>query len=339
MKLAAAVAAGFVLHDVVDAVANWGLGVPGALEEDPMALFGAGWLETRNPGRPEFIKPELGGHKDYLHYMVTHDPLLIKINARAFSDLVNGKGSRPSLSESFMKHMEYAYHELKHTTAPLSEVAHVAFFTFASIHSNYFTYGDVRRTFGVTGVDESIWDSETFTIKDYEQNIPPVHIKGSLSGIDKIMHFANFAFLTHQYQYACKHGLQEATRIPRFARAVAAMGSTPTREAELLATLGQYVWEYFETAEWKKEMREKRQYIKPTKGFKDPDLSGDYYANKLAIVFAVALSVEPLDNEYMETVIRMLDTPEELIGELESQVGIPVSWPTRSFVQAPIDSM
>ena len=189
---------------------SWGLSVPDAEEEQQVKEFTPGWLETRNPNRPAFIQPEMGGHKGYLRYMTMNDPLLKNILHTAFTDAVRSGSVRPSLSGAFKKHLQYAAKELANTGATLDDVAHIAFFTFAAVNSNYFTYQEIHDSFGVDVDMSGHSGNQSFLVANFPDNVPTVFSSGASEPLDadKPIHFANFAFLTHEYWYAKKYGLQ-----------------------------------------------------------------------------------------------------------------------------------
>lgn len=320
LRLAGAAIGGYALRDVVDASARWALDVPGSIDEAVILPYLPGYLETQYPNRPAFIEAGMGGHKSYLKYMASQDESLAQAHGMAFADLMKPVTRKPPLSERIFQHMQYAHKVLRYTTAPLSEVVHLSMFTMASVHSNFYTYGEVRHSFGVkdnTGKP----DTKLFDITDYEGNVPHVLTDETANGIDQSFHFANFAFLKSQLKYAGIHGLQEVKRIPNLASAFASIGTTPGDQSEITAQVGQLAWEWYETRAWLKEMDHNGQYASPDTGLFDPGLERDFRANLMGTAFAdLLVRKDPYDWSYVETVLAAVDSPNDLFV-LASQNG------------------
>jgi len=303
---------------VYSLITDLGFAVPDDSGERPKSAFRPGWIESQIPDRGPFIKAQASGHADYLRNMATH-PLLRKVFHLAFTDLVKPrvkKQKRPTLQETITAHVGYAARSLQqmYGYASVSDVTHVMFMSLAGVHSNFFSNGDVRHQFGAP-IDFKHDDRSRFTIAPYEHNIPVV-VKGDGSrgfDYDKMMHFSNFAFLTHQFWYANEYNLPEAREIPNFARIYTSFGSTPLEKAKRLAMLGQYMWETYETKRWIDGMVQQGEYVEPVTGFADADMGGDFDSNRFGIAYACALADKNLTVSKLADSIGMLGQKESLI--------------------------
>jgi hypothetical protein len=299
---------------------KWGLSVPDYQEEEAVSKFTPGWLEKRQPERPAFISSESGGHAEYLHFMAVNDGIINKILRQAFADLSQiTEGPRPSLATVFRTHLKYAKEALG-KDVPISEAMHVAFFTFAAVHSTFFSHKEMRDNFGLSIDYPPGKKDDPFYMGAFENGIPVVFAddNGEEKGIDKSFHFGNFAFIAHEYWYAKRWGLQEANRIPNAARILADTAGSPEKNAERLVAIGQYVWETDETLSWIDDMFKKRAIIwPPHTGLFEPDVVNDYRANKLGVIFALSVVGDSLTEDQVLYAIDNLDYPNDVLAKVQ----------------------
>ncbi len=289
-----------------DWIRHWGISIPASVDEEQRPFATPGWLEARHPDRPAFISGNSGGHRDYVYYMTTHDPLLRGVCSRAFYDLEFRANGRPTVGESFAQHISYAMDEMKDKDPSISDIVHVAFFSFAAVYSNFYTYGDMRHTFNVHDVHPEYDDKRDFSVYDYEENVPLVFKNSLPHEIDKVMHVANFGFLAHQFEYARLYGLQEAVRIPRLAHAIASVGYTPEKEAEIIVLLGGIAWESYEMGVWINEMVKYKRFTVAKGGYFDPGVGTDFQANIIGLNLAKELTGKRLTAESVRQAITHL---------------------------------
>lgn len=289
-----------------DWMRRWGISVPGSVDEEQRPFATPGWLETRNPNRPAFISANSGGHRDYVYYMTTQDPLLRDVCSRAFYDLEFRANGRPTVAESFTQHISYAMDEMKDKDPSINDIVHVAFFSFAALYSNFYTYGDVRHIFNVRDVHPEYDDRRDFSIYDYEEHVPLVFKDSAPRDIDKVMHLANFGFLAHQFEYARLYGLQEAERIPRLAHAIASAGYSPEEEAEIIVFLGGVAWELYEMSVWVNDMVKHQKIVVADGGYFDPGIGTDLQANIIGLNLAKELTGERLTPESIRQALSHL---------------------------------
>lgn len=301
---------------LADWFGQWAFSVPGPIDEERRPFASPGWLETRNPDRPAFISADSGGHREYVHYMTTHDPLLRKVCSRVFHDL-EYETYRPTLKESFTRHVLYAADEMKDKDPSISDIVHVAFFTFAAVYSNFYTYGDVRHDFNVRDDHSDYDDRRDFSIYDYKNNVPLVFKNSQPIDIDKVMHFANFAFVAHQFEYATLYGLQESSRVPRLAHTLASVGYSPEKQAEIMVFLGGLAWESYETGVWVNNMIKNNKFLVPVGGYFDSGFWTDFQANIIGFRFAAELTGKRLTPQSLRGAIAKLEYPELLLGQTE----------------------
>lgn len=299
---------------------RWGISVPGKMPERGASLFEPGWLERRNPNRPEFISGEgQDGHREYLKFMATHDPFIITVLMEAYADLIKPHAKRPSIAETFEKHVWYADKHLGPLGGSKTDSVHLAFFTMASVYNDLFTPDEIAAHFYVNVPASEENRTNVFWIKDYYPHMPQVFPddNGTEFGVDKVVHFTNFAFLVHEYWYAKQHGLEEAKRIPNAAGVVARTGKGDKKDALRLSWLAQNVLEYNETIAWLYNMWDKGVVIwPPSVGFLDPDIQGDFRANKLGRIFGALMARKNISKSYCEKTINRLRDPGKLLAEM-----------------------
>jgi hypothetical protein len=289
-----------------DWLRHWGISIPAAVDEEQRPFATPGWLETRNPDRPAFISADSGGHRNYVYYMTTHDSLLSGVCSRAFYDLEYRTNGRPTVEESFAQHIVYATDEMQDKDPSINDIVHVAFFSFAAVYSNFYTYGDVRHIFNVHDVHPEYDDGRDFSVYDYEQHVPLVFKDSPPRDIDKVMHVANFGFLAHQFEYARLYGLQEAERIPRLAHAIASVGYSPEKEAEIIVFLGGIAWELYEMSVWINHMVKYQKFTVAGGGYFDPGVGTDLQANIIGLNLAKELTGERLTPESVRQALAHL---------------------------------
>lgn len=303
------------------ALGLWGFTVPGREHETGASLFEPGWLERRNPNRPEFITGEgQDGDRNYLKFMATHDPFMTTVLMEAYADFVNPHPSRPSIADTFSQHVGYAEKLLRPLGGSTTDSVHLAFFTMAAMYNDIFTPNEVEKYFYVHVPAEEGREDYTYWLLDYYRNVPQVFREdhGIEFGVDKVFHFANFGFLVHEYWYAKANNLQEADRVPNAAHVIADNAPTDKQEAIRLAGLGQYVLESYETLNWISNMFQDGRIIwPPSIGFFDPDYPGDVRANKLGIIFAALMARRNISKTYLSKAIDRLGNPEKLVQDLE----------------------
>lgn len=287
----------------------WAFQVPGREFEGKIPYPNPGWLETRNPHRPQFVESN-EGHKEYLKFMGKNDPLLNGILKTAFQDFFSSAkedNTHPLLGDAFTKHVEYArnglirhFSHLKTEEPSLENILHVASFTFAAVYSPYFSKRELKDDFGVEvkveEEDDQIW--WLVAAADKVPTVFPVDQKSCdrdgkdvlfrCSGVDRAVHFAEHLFLAHQYYYSLNNQLQEARRIPNAARIFAGLSRNPEEQARLLSFLGGNMWEFKETIGQDKTFDNSGRII-PT-GYWDSLVTMDLRANALGANFAIFLS-------------------------------------------------
>jgi len=220
----------------------WGLGTPEAGEEKKIPYPNPGWLETRHPDRPAFIDTH-DGHKELVRFFSLNDPLVKEVVRRGFESLHRDKyDDYPFLGDVFNEHIKHArealadsYHKGKIKGPSLTNTLHIAFLSLSATFSPYFTRDEKDKIFGVQMPGENDGD-ELKSFYHSATNIPTVFpiyeaecSKGEdklfrCVGIDKMVHFAQFAYLTHQFLYAYQHNLQDFQRMPRAAWMYASRG-------------------------------------------------------------------------------------------------------------------
>lgn len=306
--------AGMAVYGATKLGLDWATDVPDAQDEFAAEAYQPGWLETRNPKRPAFIDPHDFGEKKYLRYMAMHDPLLRRTHARAFAkSMVNEKKS-VTLREGYERHLGHAYEEMKYSTAKLEDVVQASLFSYASLHSSFYTVGDVYVAFGVYDEARRPLPDEHFDIATYRGNIPHLFDSKNNNDESKIQHFAGFAFLTYTYAHARELGLPEATTVPRLAKLVASMGQGAADEGVIFATSGELKWEQWETSMWINRMVQNRQYEPPNEGFFEPGFNTDMLASLMGIEFGRRLYVEARQGIDIREIVGVLDRPLELVS-------------------------
>lgn len=311
-----------------------GLYVPGDKREQAVPAFEPGWLERRQPDRPQFISDgeDLSpgkhkvdtisklGHKEYLRYMVTHDDLLIDILHDAYTDLMKPHDHRPHVTEVFRQHVKYAADRLIPLGGTVTDAAHAAFFTMAAVYSDLFNRKDILEYFDVSIPLADGDQDDTYWHLKFVDHMPVVFATdhGKESGVDKVMHFANFAFVLREYWYADYYGLAEAERVPVAATIVANAGLGDARKkADIFTLLAGFVWEGYETTAWFNDVS-KGKIVWPTSdGYLDPDVWGDLDADKLGRMFALRLAKINFSREYVNKTVREFFHPEELLKEYD----------------------
>lgn len=287
----------------------WAFQVPGREFETKIPYPNPGWLETRNPQRPQFVESN-EGHKEYLKYMGKNDPLLNKILRTAFKDFFTSEKTEnphPLLGDAFTKHLEYARNGLKSdsthllTNEPsLENILHVAIFTFAAVYSPYFSKRELNEDFGVdVKVEED--NDQIWWLSGAADKVPTVFpadpkfcdrggkdVLFRCLGVDRAVHFAEHLFLAHQYFYSLNNQLQEARRIPNGARKIADLGRSREQQVRLLSFLGGNMWELKETLGYDGTYDDQGNLI-PT-GYWDNLVQLDLRANALGANFAILLT-------------------------------------------------
>lgn len=299
---------------------HWGISVPGKEPETGASLFEPGWLERRNPNRPEFISGERqDGHRDYLKFMATHDPFIITVLMEAYADLIKPHSSRPSIADTFKQHVDYADKYLIPLGGTKTDSVHLSFFTMAAMYNDLFSPAEIEKYFHVKVPVVEGNEDNTFWIKDLYQHMPQVFKEdhGTEFGVDKVVHFTNFAFLVHEYWYAKQYGLMEADRIPNAAKLIADLVGDDRKNALRLSAEAQYVLEYYETIAWIDNMFHEGKVIwPPSVGFADPDVKEDFRANKLGRIVGALMARKNVSKSYLEKSINRLRDPEKLITEM-----------------------
>ncbi len=308
-------------------IADWGLSVPDLpISSEGVVVPGNPlWPEAAYPDRPLFINPATKGHKEFLVYLSTHDPFLKKMHERAFSDLFFDRPlQRISLYESFSKHIQYAEKVLRHTAARPIDYVHAAMFTFASVHSNFYTVGDVWHSFGVWDYAHPEYDSTYIDIGKYIKNIAmvfPQRKDDPKHGADTIMHFAGFGFLAFEKWYTTIHNLPDSKRIPRFATGISSVSSDPAVGSELLAAAGELAWEIDETQTWIQHMIAQKKFLTPNTGlFEFPGLGYDACASYMGAHFAMMFANPDITMKEIQNTLEILRTPEDLWPQMPTQL-------------------
>jgi hypothetical protein len=317
--------AGIAATVVLRGVYQWGLSVP--METDIHSDISTepgnpGWLERRNPDRPAFISPTDKGQKSYLVYMAEHDPILRATHKNAYHDLFyNSPPKKISLRQSFWRHIEYAYNQLKRTNANLGDVVHTAMYSFNSVNSNYYTVGEVWQNFTEWDVFHPESETGYIDIRNYSNNVADAVPEYLSPGADKMMHFAGFAFLTYQSWYAQTHALPDADRVPNFSRLVRLLDENPQTDAQVFSGLGEVAWEFDETRSWIGEMITKKSWMPPRKGLLEiPGVVYDALASCSGIRFAAMLTKPNLSYNELESACEALDSPESLLPEVSVKI-------------------
>jgi len=284
--------------------------IPDVTDEVPYRHHGyPGWMEQEvSPG--QFLKAEEGGHASFVRTMTMRHPMLNKICSRAYADLIQEKvkkKERPTLLETVNTYKQYAIDSsfALYGSAYVSDVVSGIMYGLSAIHSNFFTNGEVRGAFGAP-LDFTVKPNNLFDISPYEYNIARVFENGR-SKFDKMMHFSNFGFLTYHYWMAKEYGLPEAKEIPNIAYTYATLSKSTEESAEHLSSLGQFVWEGFETVSWIDNLIAKGRYIPPKTGYLDPELQEDLEANRHGIQFALSIAKKNLTQYELDEAIKSLE--------------------------------
>lgn len=271
-----------------------------------------GWIETSLQDRPDLISPT-GGHKEYLRYAITNNELLRDGYITAVNDLfVDTKSDRPLLGDYIAKYMQYASDALKKhgKKATVDDVTHVALYLLAAVHSNFFSVGDLKRL-GVTAPALcGMNDDETGWLLKAVKHVPRVFPEDVNCGVDKMMHFANHAFLVHQILYTRRHGLGDYKTIPNAMLWLNYLaGNSGDSLAFWVSTVGQYVWEAVETKDDVVDSVTQGTPIYPTnQGLFDDDVGGDYRANRYGLSFALRVTKDGLTEHDVVEAIRQLNS-------------------------------
>ena len=300
-------------------IVDWGMSVPDVLlpAENMIVPGNPHWPEAAYPDRPVFIDSTHKGHKDFLVYLSTHDPILQKMHELAFNDLFfDIRKTRISLYESFSRHIEYAKKILRNTNARPIDYVHAAMFTFASVNSNFYTVGDVWHSFQVWDYARRDSDSTYIDIGKYIRNtgvVFPDRQDDNKQGIDTIMHFAGFGFIAFEKWYTTEHNLPDRKRIPRFADLMSSLSSDSASSSELLAAAGEFAWEIDETQTWLQEMYELNKIIAPHTGiFEFPGLGYDVLASYMGAHFAMMFAKRDITFDEIDERLTVLHNPENL---------------------------
>ncbi len=305
--------AGAIVYGAARLGVDFAVGVPEVRDTFVAEPYQPGWLETRNPERPAFIDPNDFGEKKYLRYMAMHDPLLSRTHARAFAQSMKNEKKSVSLREGYERHLGHAYEEMKYTSAKLEDVVQASLFTYASLHSSFYTVGDVYTAFGVYDDLRHPLPDEIFDVSVYRGNIPHLFDGESNNDESKIQHFAGFSFLTYTYAHARALGLPEATTVPRLAKFVASIGPEAVDEGVLFATTGELKWEHWETSRWINRIIRNRRYEPPNEGFFEPGFNTDMLASLMGIEFGRRLYSEARQGSDIRAIVGALDRPLELV--------------------------
>ena len=316
---------------------NFALSTPDPEIPIPVQYPGPGWLEARNSRIPLVDIDQ--GHKEYLRNVCLNDPVFndrtnnTGILRHAFTDLFLSATplEPPRLGDVFRKHLRYAQERLEEVFPPtqygeptLENILHVAFFSFAAVHSPYFSRDEIQTEFGtplvVDGNDTSIWwFSYAYQNVPTVFPAPPSLCNGSIAdqvyrceGVDRTVHFAQHAVLAHIFSYALKHDLQEVyTSMPRGVWAYVSLGKDIGEKTRRLVSLAGTMWEVKETVDGVKGytiIDEHGQLV--VTGFFDPLVPYDFTANTLGLEIALALTDDTrtvITGELIENAIDYLN--------------------------------
>lgn len=317
-------------------VADWLLSTPQTQDErqyDPWHDSFDGNMELRVTQRPAFVDGD-EGHKEYLRYMCLNDSLLKELTHDAYTELFR-TDIRPTLGTLFWNHYVRARDALsaknkwKNVTP---DALKLAFTTFAATLSPYFSQQEISDVFGVSMPNIPNVTDDLQWIRTYNQYVSgflPVSDKKCdggadteyrCRGVDRVIHFAQHAFLTYMLIYAHRQGLREAEQIPRIAKFLSWLGGDVYDQTLIVDIGAQASWEALETKDdikdtvkriweglWKGTIDLSWWGQKVKTGLFDPLLAEDYNANTLGAFFALALSDPYAGEEDIERAARIID--------------------------------
>ena len=257
-------------------VAGLGISIPGPEIIPVIDYPNPGWLESRNQGNPPFIDTDQG-HKEYIRHICFNDPLFNDpknnkgILRTAFTDffLSEAPSKYPKLGDEFNKHIEYARNGLRDMFSPrqygeptMENILHVAFISFAAVFSPYFEYGEIKERFGIP-LEMNIDHASIWWLPQISRKVPTVYpadaskCNGSSGdilyrclGVDRAVHFAQHAAISHLYAYGMKYNLPYVKRMPRGVSGLLVSQATIKDKTRLFSQTAGTMWEVKETVDY-----------------------------------------------------------------------------------------
>ncbi|MCL4338249.1 hypothetical protein M1271_01010 [Patescibacteria group bacterium] len=289
-----------------------------------------GWLEYHNrQGLPPLVDGrDKDGHKNFLMHVALHDKLLnnpdwnnpgiLQIALREYFATPPIFGHPPLLGNEFNKHLGYAraalQKEFPGRNVSDENALHLALYSFAVIFSPYLTRDDITSPQKLNvPISNAYWmehDKEIpWWMKVYGKH-PRVYplsitqctdsamdIYNRCLGADRVVHFAQFAWLAHMYFLAQKDKIPEIGRVPRAAKIMSDfLGRDIYDKVQWFMRLSGIALEISESVKW---MREKAGIASPGEmdldeynrilatGFFDSTVAQDLWADELGTDFVL----------------------------------------------------
>lgn len=333
-------------------LAKWALTAPDLEDQAPIPYPFPGWLESRNPKRPPLLT-DSGGHEGLLTFILLNDPLFYNSSdntgllPQVLTDFFSQEPpvTPPLLGDTLAKYIDFAQENLGNKFPNIepswSNILHVAFFLFAAIHGPYFNRNMLVNTLKISLgkfwqanliKDEKWWEMSVslifprvYPVPDGQCDGTPSDINGRCQGTDRAVHFAQFAFLSHFHNYALRHNLPDAWRIPRLAHFLVSRGITYEDQTRMLMELAGLALEFQQAGEHilerllgdgaekffgRRPKRNERGDIIVKGILFDPLTNQDLSADRLGTEIGLRLSSDSVDEKMVTEVIERLNSPD-----------------------------
>ncbi len=289
-----------------------------------------GWLEYRNrQGLPPLVDGrDKDGHKNFLMHVALHDKLLnnpdwrnpgiLQVALKGYFAATPVFGHPPLLGDEFNKHLGYAraalQKEFPGRNVSDENALHLALYSFAVVFSPYLIRDDITSPQKLNvPISHAYWmehdDQIPWWIKVYGKHprVYPlditqctdsaVDVYNRCLGADRVVHFAQFAWLAHMYFLALRDKIPEVEKVPRAAKIISDfLGRDIYDRVQWFMRLSGVALEISESAKW---MRERAGIAGPGEmdldeynrilatGFFDSTVAQDLWADELGTDFVL----------------------------------------------------